>query len=199
MTEPPQKKPKVGVLNGLALCVSGNLTVTRKVFESFLVEHGATLTMGATKTTAYLVCTFSELSGQTLKVQQAAKNGVPCVSEQYVREAVANGHFPSDLTSDPIYAASRAADGGMALGSAATSVIAVQAASSVAAARNVMLAKAWDDTMDPTGWWISEKVKKSFKSSNKMLGAAFASDHCCIRECWPFNYSSFVDITGEYF
>ena len=162
MPEPPLKKTKVGALSGLALCVSGNLTVTRKVFEAFLLEHGATLTTGATKMKAYLICTFTELSGQTLKVQQAAKNGVPCISEQFVREAVANGSFPSDLSSDMIYAASRAADGGMPLGSAVTSVIAVQAASSVAASRNVMLAKAWDDTVDPTGWWISEKVCKKY-------------------------------------
>jgi hypothetical protein len=171
MSESPSKKSKLLALSGLAVCVSGTLTVTRKVFEAYLLAHGASLATGVTKATAYLVCTPAEVASQTSKVRQAAKNNVPCVSEQFVRTAVASGIAPDDPSADPVYAATQSSGGGGAAGAAPTAVPSASAASANAA-RNVMLAKAWEDTTDPTGWWISEKVFKSKLTFTKLRSLA---------------------------
>ena len=169
MTEPASKKNKAP-LSGKAICISGTLSVSRKTFEATLLGAGASLSGSASRSTTYLVCTASEIAAQTSKVRQAAKNGVPCVSEKFLRDFIDQGKV-GDVTSDPVNMAAAAAngDGGVAAGGvsgggggggggAALTMTPHGRATSVAKAKAVMLAKAWPDGSDPTDWWISEKL-----------------------------------------
>jgi hypothetical protein len=151
--EPTAKKNKLS-LSGTTICLSGTMSVTRKVFEAFMTSNGASLSGSCGKSTTYLCCTEAELSAQVSKVVAAAKNGIPAVSEGFIRSLVEGG--AADHSADPVFLASKAAGGGAAAGSGFTATP-QGTAGSRAAARAVMLAKSWGET-DPTGWWISEKL-----------------------------------------
>lgn len=151
--EPATKKSK-SALSGLTICIGGTLTVTRKVFEALLESHGATNSGSCGSGVDFLVCSGAEVTSQTTKVRQAQKNGIPCVSENFIRESIDHG-AAVDPSSDPVYVLSTSAVGSAP---AAFTPVPAGSAASRKCAKAVMLAKTWEDTDDPTNWWISEKL-----------------------------------------
>lgn len=78
-------------LDGLVLCVSGTMSMIRRQFHDMLQEQGARVVPSVTGTTTHLVTTASEADCPTRKVLAAMDKGVPCVSEDFIHESVANG------------------------------------------------------------------------------------------------------------
>jgi len=98
---------------------------------------------------------MAEVNAQQSKVVAAAKNGVPAVSEDFIRSLVSGGD--EDHSADPVFMATSGSGGGATPGSGFTATPG-GVAKSKAAAKAVMLAKVWEDGDDPTRWWISEKL-----------------------------------------
>lgn len=200
-------------LDGLTLCVSGAMSMVRREFHRFLMDHGASVVISVTGNTTHLVTTQAEADCPTRKVLGAMSKGTPIVSEDYIHACIANGavvdagpymlvdgadaggaaawpagsrsgrggasgvgvppaaHRPaaaSSSTSCAPAAAAPAAAGAAAPSAHRDIVFSARAAGAVVeirsdrasedAARQVMLAHKLDPKLDPTGWWISEKL-----------------------------------------
>ncbi|KAL1528122.1 hypothetical protein AB1Y20_009486 [Prymnesium parvum] len=165
-----------GALSGLTICVTGQMSTVRRTFHAMMQAHGARIALSCTGAVTHVVTTACEADNPTRKVLQAIAKGTKVVTEQFIHDSIAAGHavdpapyFLIDPSAPPPGAGPVVMGNTVAAGAALRGVIAAARgagpivhvngnAASAAAASGVMLANKYSEALDPTGWWISEKL-----------------------------------------
>ena len=90
---PAASAPAAGgkALDGMTVCVSGQMSMVRKQFQELMASHGARISNAVTGKCSHLVTTSVEADNPTRKVLEAMKKGTIVVGEAFVHEAIAKG------------------------------------------------------------------------------------------------------------
>lgn len=85
------------VLSGLTFAISGTLSAGRAQIEKKIKQYGGAVAGSVTKAVTHLLSTEDEVSKGTAKVTKAQDNGIPIVSEEFLNDAIEDGHIPAKI------------------------------------------------------------------------------------------------------
>lgn len=153
----------MSALNTLTVCFTGTLSKPRAGMEADCAAFGIATSTDIRARTTHLVATTNEIAGNVSKVQKALKKFVPIVTEAFLRDCIASGTVVADVTPYLLITggATAAAANAAQVAAAKVAIPPMTAASRIGAAEaaNVMLAHKYEEgKIDPTGWFMSEKL-----------------------------------------
>jgi len=149
-------------LDGMTICVSGEMSVVRKHFNSELEAAGAQIAKTVTTNVTHLVTTDTEVANPTRKVLAAVKKKIPIVSEKFVRECLKRGSRVEEAEFI-LYKEGTASASGVKMieegkGNGAHAERIRDETWAIRASSKLLLAEKWNERIDPKDWWISEKL-----------------------------------------
>eukprot|EP00039_Didymoeca_costata_P003886 m.70352 g.70352 ORF g.70352 m.70352 type:complete len:678 (+) comp12124_c0_seq2:98-2131(+) len=150
-------------LGSICLCFTGTHSKPRAQLMQECYDADIPTSEGVRARTTHVVATPNEIAANTSKIQAAISKGKHIVTEDFMHACIAAGHV---VNHDQYMLKTGVGSGGTGGGASKPSSSAGKTkyvapkgnSSSAAEACKVLLAKKWDEGMNPTGWWMSEKL-----------------------------------------